>query len=173
MVGRAATIEVTTATEDEPEPYRGIVNAIDAIAEGAVVVIRSGGFDSCGLWGELFSTAASRRGGSGTLLDGYTRDSAKILRMGYPVFSRGSRPIDMRTRARYVQAGVPVEVEGVVISPGDLIFGDRDGVVAIPREIEKHIVDAALYKVGIEREVADELRDGATMHEVWVRHGVL
>lgn len=133
IVGRAATIQVVPTLVDHPDPYRGMIESIDSVLPGSVIVIRSGGLTTCGLWGELFTAAALSHGARGTLLDGFSRDTEKIDQLQFPVFARGGRPIDMRTRAQFLDRDGPVEIGGVVIHPGELIFGDRDGVIAVPR----------------------------------------
>jgi 4-hydroxy-4-methyl-2-oxoglutarate aldolase len=173
IVGRAATIQVVPTFTDHADPYRGMIESIDSVMPGSIIVIRSGGLATCGLWGELFTAAALSHGVRGTLLDGFSRDTAKIDELKFPVFGLGGRPIDMRTRARFLDRDRPVEIAGVVVHPGELIFGDRDGVVVVPRDVEAAVIAAAMERLGTESAVASELLHGDTMAEVWERHHVL
>jgi regulator of RNase E activity RraA len=172
IVGLAATIEISETLAVPPEPYRGITDTIDIARAGSVIVIVSA-TERCAVWGELFSTAAQARGVRGTLIDGYTRDVERIIAQGFPVFARGSLPVDMKGRGQFLTAGETVEIGGVRINPHDLVFGDRDGVVIVPSDILGDVVRRAAEKLGIEDLVRAELRRGVQMQRVWEEHGVL
>ncbi len=173
LVGYAATLLAADEYVIPDRPYEGQIDAVDGLAPGSIAVIATGRSDRCAFWGELFSTAARARGCRGTLIDGFTRDSERISAMAYPVFCRGARPIDIKGRSRVIEAGVLVELGGVRIRPGDLIFGDRDGVVVVPREVEDSVVGMALAKVNTEDHARDALREGVLLRAVWERDGVL
>jgi regulator of RNase E activity RraA len=108
------------------------------------------------------------------VLDGLVRDRRKIDELGgFPVFATGARPVDSMGRLTVHAYGVPVRCGGVVVRPGDLVFAEPDGVVVVPSEVERVVVDAALEKVQREDTVRDGLRRGGTLAEAWERHGVL
>jgi regulator of RNase E activity RraA len=172
LVGHAETIQIAEVFAVSEEPYRGIMEAVDGARPGSVIVV-AGTTARCALWGELFSTAAQARGARGTLLDGYTRDIERIVRQRYPVFAAGSRPIDLKGRAQFRAAGGVVEIDGIRIAPGDLVFGDRDGVVVVPQDVESAVLALAYEKVGKEDLAREALRAGSPIQQVWQDHGVL
>ena len=173
LVGRATTMLAGEQVEVEGEPYALQVEATDALREDDVIVATTQGNEQAAFWGELFSTAAMARGARGLVLDGYVRDRRKIGEIGFSVFATGSRPVDSMGRLTVHAHGIPILCGGVVVKPGDLIFGEPDGVVVVPAEIEEEVISAALEKVEKEDSVRDELAKGASLAEAWKRHGVL
>jgi 4-hydroxy-4-methyl-2-oxoglutarate aldolase len=125
------------------------------------------------LWGELLSTASVARGANGAVIDGYTRDVRQIERMQFPVFSTGMYPVDSAGRSEVVDYNCSVECGDVTVAPGDIIFGDYDGVVVIPAQAIQEVVQRALDKVEGENRTREELRKGATLREVYDKYGVL
>jgi regulator of RNase E activity RraA len=173
VVGRAATVRYAPQYEVPPEPYTTIIAAIDALQPGDVPVLATGGLESATFWGELFSNAARARGARGAVMDGYHRDTRKILQLGFPVFSTGSRPVDVAGRAQAVDFGRPVVCGGVLVRPGDIIFAEIDGIVVIPQEVARETVDRAFQKVATEDRARMDLRAGALLSEVWQAYKVL
>ena len=106
-------------------------------------------------------------------MDGLTRDVRAIREMKFPVFAGGIGPLDSKGRGKVVAIDVPVEVAGARVEPGDLVFGDADGVVVIPRAAEERVVAAALAKVRGENETRDALAKGEKLADVFRRHGIL
>ena len=123
--------------------------------------------------GELLSTAARARGAAGAVMDGLTRDIRAIRGMKFPVFAGGIGPLDSKGRGKVMAVDVPVEVAGALVAPGDLVFGDADGVVVVPRAVEDQVVAAALAKVAGENATRDALARGEKLAEVFKRHGIL
>lgn len=173
LVGRAATILASDQVEVDGEPYARQIEAMDALRPDDVVVATTGGSTRCAFWGELFSTAALARGARGAIVDGLVRDVRAIDAAGFPVFATGARPIDSMGRLTVYAHGVPVRCGDVVVSPGDLVFAERDGVVVVPAEVETEVIGAALEKSGREDGMRDELRSGTSLAEAWRRHRVL
>ena len=124
-------------------------------------------------WGELLSTAAVARGGRGAVLDGLVRDSTRIKAMGLPVFCTGRQPYDSCGRGIVVDFDIPVAIDGVSVLPGDLVFGDADGVVVIPRAVEAEVLERAWAKVAGENVDARCARAGTSLGEVYRTHGIL
>ena len=125
------------------------------------------------IWGELLSTAARARGARGAVIDGFIRDARQILAMGFPVFTTGLSPVDSNGRGDVVAYNVPIECGGVTVNPGDIVFGDADGIVVIPKAVETEVITAAVEKVSGEDRTRDALRDGATLREVYDKYGIL
>jgi regulator of RNase E activity RraA len=119
------------------------------------------------------STASKARGAAACVTDGLVRDIVSIRKMKVPVFAAGIGPLDSKGRGIVAEIDVPVEVGGVRIEPGDLVFGDADGVVAIPKAIEVDVLKAALEKVLGEHKTLAALKRGEKLATVFARYGVL
>jgi regulator of RNase E activity RraA len=173
LVGRAATVLVGPQYEVVDQPYANQIAAIDALRPGDVVVSGVGGMTNVAVWGELFSNAAKARGARGFLTDGCHRDTRMVLDLGFPIFSRGPRPVDISGRGTVISIGRPVEVAGVVVRPGDVVFAEVDGVVIIPQEVAKETMSRAFEKVAKEDGAREDLRQGRLLSEVWAKYRVL
>jgi len=173
VAGRAKTILWVDVYEAGSDPYATEIAAVDSIKPGEVAVNCTNQSTRNAPWGELMSTATKARGGLGAIVDGLIRDSLRIIEMGFPVFCTGLRPIDSKGRGIVVDCDVPVKVGGVKIQPGDIVFGDNDGVVVVPSECEKAVFEEALDKVNRENLSLKELRSGKLLREVYDRYGVL
>jgi len=124
-------------------------------------------------WGELLSTAAQVRGAAGALMDGCTRDIKAIRAMSFPVFHGGIAPLDSKGRGRVMALDLPVRCAGVKVSAGDLVFGDADGVVVIPRAVEEQVLTLAFDKIKGEKRTLDDLRAGEKLGDVFAKYGIL
>jgi regulator of RNase E activity RraA len=173
LVGRAKTILWVDVFEVGTDPYASEIAAVDSIKPGEVAVNCTNQSTRNAPWGELMSTATKARGGLGAIVDGLVRDSLGIIKMGFPVFCTGLRPIDSKGRGMVVDCDVPVRVGGVKIQPGDIVFGDNDGVVVVPSECERDVLEQALEKVSRERSSLKELRAGKLLRQVYDKYGVL
>ena len=176
LVGRARTglyMPAYSLREGE-NPYDVEIALVDDLQPDEVVVLACNGpTDRIAPWGELLSTACVARGAAGCVTDGLVRDVKQIRAMGFPVFHGGIGPLDTKGRARMVDRDVPVECAGVRISPGDIIFGDVDGVVVVPRAHEQEVVRRAIDKVTGENHTRDALRKGEPLASVFKRFGIL
>jgi 4-hydroxy-4-methyl-2-oxoglutarate aldolase len=173
LIGRAHTVLTADVYERSSDPYRLEIASVDALKPNDVMVASTNRSRRTCFWGELLSTAAVNRGATGCLIDGHVRDVLRIIEMGFPVFATGIRPVDSSYRSQVIAYGVPVEVGGVRVEPGDVIFGDYDGVVVIPQGRLADVVEAAIAKVDGENHTRDMLRQGATLREVYDKYGVL
>jgi regulator of RNase E activity RraA len=173
LVGSAHTVLMAPIYEMKPEPYTKIIAAIDHLQPGNVGVVATGGLASAAYWGELFSNAALGRGARGMVMDGYHRDTRKILDLGFPVFSTGARPFDAAGRTQCVDFGAPVVCGGVRVFPGDIVFAEIDGIAVIPSAVADECVAKAFEKVATEDRAREDLREGALLSEVWNRYRVL
>jgi regulator of RNase E activity RraA len=175
LVGHARTVEFIASQCDVAgdDPYGDMINFIDGLCPGDVAVIAAHGSTRSGCWGELFSAAAIGRGAFGVLCDGYVRDAAKVAGMAFTVFARGRRPYDYRARMQVSSCDETVDCGGVRISPGDLVIGDDDGVVVVPKRIEPAIIKAANDRASAERTLLAELTRGTLLRQAWERHHLL
>jgi regulator of RNase E activity RraA len=173
LVGRARTVIWAPTSHVSAHPYDKEIAAVDSLRPGDVFVMSVGRSNEVVPWGELLSTATQARGGRGVVLDGLIRDSARIRAMGLPVFCVGRRPYDSCGRGIVVDQDVPTVIDGVTIMPGDLVLGDADGVVIVPRAAEGEVLERAWAKVAGENTTRDALRAGMTLAEVFRLHGIL
>ena len=176
MVGRARTglYMPAYALRDGENPYEIEIALVDDLQPQEVVVLACNGpTERIAPWGELLTTAAQVRGAAGCVTDGLVRDVRQIRAMSFPVFHGGIGPLDTKGRARMVDRDVRVECGGVSIDPGDLVFGDVDGVVVIPRSHEHAVMDLALEKVRGEDNTRDALLQGESLANVFKRLGIL
>lgn len=175
LLGRARTAlyrEVFHVAKGH-NPYALEIALIDDLKPFEVAVLACGANPKIGPWGELLTTAARARGGVGCLTDGLTRDVRAIRKLGFPVFAGGIGPLDSKGRGEVAAIDVPVELGGVRVETGDVIFGDADGAVAIPKKIEKQVFAAALAKVSGENRTRAALERGEKLASVFKRFGIL
>jgi regulator of RNase E activity RraA len=107
------------------------------------------------------------------VIDGFVRDAAAIQELGFPTFARGLSPLDTFARAVVTGIGVEARVGGVEVAPGDLVVGDRDGVVVIPRALAAEVAEVVGTKHRLEGEARSDLLAGMSLREVWKKYGVL
>lgn len=176
LCGRARTglYMLAYSLREGENPYEVEIALVDDLKPGEVVVLACDGpTDRIAPWGELLSTACMARGAAGCVTDGLVRDVRQIREMSFPVFHGGVGPLDTKGRARMVERDVRVECGGVSIDPGDIVFGDVDGVVVIPRKSEQEVLRLALEKVTGENLTRDALRKGELLATVFKRMGIL
>jgi regulator of RNase E activity RraA len=158
---------------EEGNPYALEIALIDDLKPGEVAVLACGASGRIAPWGELLTTASLARGGVGCLTDGLVRDVKAIRALRFPVFHGGIGPLDSKGRGEVCAIDVPIECGGVVVHPGDLVFGDADGVLVVPQPIVGQTLKLALAKVEGEDRTRDELRAGALLADVFAKYGIL
>jgi regulator of RNase E activity RraA len=173
LVGRAKTVVWAPTYHVSSRPYEKEIAAVDSLRPGEVFVMAVHRSSEIVPWGELLSTATRARGGRGAVLDGLIRDSARIKAMRLPVFSTGRRPYDSCGRGAVTDYDVPIRLDGVTVTPGDLVFGDADGVVVIPRSIETEVLSRAWNKVAGENVTRAALASGQLLADVYQKFGIL
>lgn len=154
------------------KPFGLMLEALDDLKPGEVYVA-TGASLRYALWGELMSMRAGHLGAAGAVLDGYIRDADAIEGLGFPCFCRGVYAQDQGPRGKVVDFRCPIEIEGVRIEPGDLLFGDREGVLVIPRDVEAEAVRLALEKLEGENKVAEAIKGGMGAAEAFKTYGVM
>lgn len=119
------------------------------------------------------SSAAIGHRGSGVITDGGVRDYNEIVQLNFPTFCKGLTPYDSLGRMDVVERDIPIVCGGISVSPGDLIYGDADGVVVVPRKIANEVINRAWEKIQEENIVREELRSGASVVKTFEKYGIL
>jgi regulator of RNase E activity RraA len=153
-------------------PFGLMLRALDDLRKNEVYIC-TGSSPVYALWGELMSTCAINQGAAGAVLDGYSRDTRGILEMNFPTFSIGRYAQDQRPRGKVIDFRCPIKMRDVDIKPGDIIFGDIDGVCVVPRAIEIEAITKALEKARGERKVFEAIKRGMKAQAAWDTFGIL
>jgi regulator of RNase E activity RraA len=153
-------------------PFGLMLRALDDLKKDEVYLC-SGASPTYALWGELMSLCARNRGAAGAVLNGWSRDTRGILALNFPCFSYGAYAQDQRPRGKVVDFRCPLQIGTVEVRPGDIIFGDSEGVVVIPRDMEQEVCRRALEKARVEKRVFTAIKDGVGAQEAWDTYGIL
>lgn len=157
VFGRARTLRIRKLKDGED--FHGIYDALKSyseISDNDIIVVENECPDYA-YFGELNTMLSIRSGAAATIVGGVTRDRDSVIKMGFPVFSKGYNSKDVRKRATLDSFNRTISIDGVSISPSDLIFADNDGIVVIPANHEKEILHAIINKVQMENDVATEI----------------
>jgi regulator of RNase E activity RraA len=163
---------VGTANKLMEKPFGLMLAALDDLRRNEVYV-NTGSSPRNALWGELMSSRARKLEGRGAVLNGYVRDTRAILKMNFPTFSWGSYGQDSAPRYKVMDFRLSVEIGGVRIRPGDVIFGDIDGVCVVPIEGETEIFTRALEKARSEKLVRTAIEEGSSAVAAFEKYGVM
>ncbi len=172
IVGRAMPVQIADAWGRQGAPFGRMTEALDQI-QPHEIYIATGGSMNCAAWGEIMTATARTRKGAGAIIDGFHRDTPRVMEQEWPVFSRGRFAQDAGVRSKVVDFRCPVEIGGVAIQPGDLVFGDLDGVVVIPQAVEKEVFERALEKARAEKVVRKDIEGGLSSTEAFRKYGIL
>lgn len=149
-----------------------MLEALDDLKENEVYVC-SGSSPSYALVGELMCTRMQILKAAGAVVNGFHRDTRGILELNFPCFSYGRYAQDQAPRGKVIDYRVPIEMDGVRIQPGDIVFGDMDGVLVIPRAIETEVIQRAWEKATGEKAVAVAIKGGMSAVESFKVHGIM
>ena len=161
MAGRAFTILYGPAGL----PAGTVGDFIDDVPEGSVIVLDNGGRDNATVWGDIMTEVAHRRRIAGTVIDGVCRDTTLCRELGYPVFSRDHWMRTGKDRVQVEGVNVTVTIGDARVAPGDILRGDADGVVVLPKEHEARILDTAEGIEHSENLIRDAVRNGMRLDE--------
>jgi regulator of RNase E activity RraA len=161
-----------TANKLMDKPFGLMLEALDDLHKNEVYV-NTGSSPRNALWGELMSTRARILGSRGAVLNGYVRDTKPILEMGFPTFAFGSYGQDSAPRYKVVDFRVPVEIGAVRVRPGDILFGDIDGVLLVPAEAETEVFTKALEKARGEKLVRKAIEAGSSAVDAFAKFGIM
>lgn len=172
LAGRAMPVLMIDVYGQQEKPFGLLTEALDQLEEDEVF-LASGGEMRCAYWGELLTATARMRRAAGAVVNGWHRDTPRVLEQNWPVFSRGCYAQDSSVRTQVVNYRCPIEVGGVSIQPGDILFGDIDGVLAIPRQVEDEVFEKALEKAAGEKLVRKAIESGMSSTEAFRTYGIL
>lgn len=154
------------------KPFGIMFEALDSLQEDEVYIC-TGASLNYALWGGLMTTRALKLKAAGAVLDGFSRDTNELLKLGFPAFSRGTYAQDQGPRGKVIDYRVPIEIGGVRINPGDIVYGDRDGVVIVPKEITDDVFSKAIEKARGEKAVKKALEAGMSTVEAFEKFGIM
>ena len=173
IFGPAFTSIGTQVYSMPEDPLMAQCRIVDQLKEGEVYVLVTRGEYNCALFGELFATAVNSKKGVGVLLDGLARDLKELKNMKFPLFFKGTMPTTSKGRCEINESQIPIIIDGVTINPGDMIFGDIDGVAVIPKEIADEVFEKSLETIEKENMVRDGLKQGRTLEDVYKEIGAI
>lgn len=171
FLGRAKTIKLRLL--EDGEDFSGIYAALQSYKEivpNDVIVVENEAAEYA-YFGELNANLAIRSGASAVIVGGKTRDSVEVQRIGLPVFATGYSCQDVRKRATVAHMNKKIQLFGVPVSPGDLIFGDAEGVLVIPRKIEKMVLDEAYRRISNEKNILVDISLGVEIDSLVSNYG--
>jgi regulator of RNase E activity RraA len=154
------------------KPFGLMLEALDDLQKGEVYIC-TGSAPRNATWGEMMATRATKLGARGAVLDGYYRDTKELIRMNFRTFGYGSYGQDSAPRYKVHDFRVPIEIGAVRIEPGDIIFGDVDGVCIVPKAAEREVFSKALEKAHGEKLVKRSLEAGISAVAAYNEHGIM
>ncbi|WP_458788195.1 RraA family protein [Vallitalea sediminicola] len=179
LAGRAFTVQeadvtgVNICAEGREKPFGIMFEALDSMKENDVYIC-TGGTPRYACFGGLMATRMIKLGVAGAVVSGFTRDTKEVLSLKMPTFTRGCYAQDQGIRGRVIDYNCPIEFDnGVLVNPQDIIFGDIDGVLVIPKEHEVEIITKAFEKVYGENEVRDAIQNGMSVVDAFEKYGIM
>ncbi len=181
LIGRAMTVleadvfALQAENSHNPlmaKPFGLMLEALDDLKPGEIYIC-SGASPTYALWGELMSVRAMKLGAGGAVLDGYSRDTHGILALNFPTFSYGAYAQDQGPRGKVIDYRVPLEIGAVRVQPGEIVFGDLDGVCVVPREAEQEVFARSVEKARGEKLVRQAIEAGMGAAEAFSKYGIM
>lgn len=181
LIGRAMPVLEADVYEESAQntnnplmkkPFGIMFEALDDLKKNEVYIC-TGSSPRYALWGGLMSTRAMKLKAAGAVMDGYSRDTNEVLNLNFPTFSFGGYAQDQGPRGKVIDYRVPIEIKGTRINPGDIIYGDRDGVLIVPKEVEIKAFMGAIEKARGEQLVKKALENGMSTVEAFNKFGIM
>jgi regulator of RNase E activity RraA len=154
------------------KPFGLMLEALDDLKPGEIYV-NTGSSPRNALWGELMSTRAIKLGAAGAIVNGYSRDTNGIFKLNFPTFSMGRYAQDSAPRYKVVDFRIPIEIGAVRVNPGDILYGDIDGVCVVPRVVEEEVFTKALEKARGEKLVRKAIEGGMSSVGAFEKYGIM
>ncbi len=171
LAGRAMPVLVADVFLEAEPAFGKLTLALDDLRPGEIYMATGTLRSAC--WGEIMTAAARTRGAVGAVIDGWHRDTPQVLAQDWPVFSRGRWAVDGGARSSVIDFRCPIEIGDVRIEPGDLVFGDLDGILIVPVAVEEQAIEAALDKARAEKGVRGDIERGMSATEAFRKYGIL
>jgi regulator of RNase E activity RraA len=181
LVGRAMPVLAVDVFEEKvtgahnglmQRPFGLMLEALDDLKRNEVYV-NTGSSPRNALWGELMSVRALKLGAVGAVLNGYLRDTRAVLKMNFPAFCWGSYGQDSAPRYKVMDFRIAIEIGAVRVRPGDILFGDIDGVCVVPQEAAEEVFVQSLEKARGEKVVRKALEEGSSVVSVFEKLGIM
>lgn len=181
LIGRAMTVLEADVYDEALEntknplmkkPFGLMFEALDDLRKNEVYIC-TGASPRYALWGGLMSTRAINLEAAGAVLDGWSRDTNEVLKLNFPTFSYGGYAQDQGPRGKVIDYRVPIEIQGTRINPGDIIYGDRDGVLVVPKAAETEAFMGAIEKARGEQLVKKALENGMSTVDAYNKYGIM
>jgi regulator of RNase E activity RraA len=172
IVGYAMPTLMVDVYGEQKKPFGLLTEALDQLKEGEVY-LASGGEMRCAYWGELLTATAKTKKASGAVINGFHRDTPQMLSQNFPVFSRGTYGQDSGVRTQVINYRCTIEIGQVTVSPGDLIYGDVDGVLVIPKRIIPDVIAQSIEKSKGEKVVREAIENGMSATRAFEKYGIL
>lgn len=181
VIGRAMTVleadvfGESLADSNNPlmeKPFGLIFEALNSLKANEVYIC-TGSSSPYALWGGLMSTRAIKLNAAGAVVNGYSRDTNKLANLNFPTFSTSTYAQDQGSRSKVIDYGIAIETNSIRVNPGDIVYGDRDGVLIIPKEIEKEAFEGAIEKARGEQLVKKALEGGMSTVDAFKKFGIM
>lgn len=172
LAGKAMTVLMIDVFGPQKKPFGYLTEALDQLEENEVY-LATGGSKRCAYWGELLTATARTRKAVGAVVNGWHRDTPQVLEQNWPVFSNGCYAQDSSVRTQVVDYRCDIEIGQVTIHDGDLVFGDVDGVLIIPKDVADEVLEKALEKAAGEKVVRKAIEGGMSATAAFAEFGIL
>lgn len=165
FIGRARTVFIETIETDEENIRMGL-SFLGALKENEILIVK--GSQCFAYFGELMTKLSTRQGISGVIIDGLTRDTNYTHReeVNLPILAKGYSPVDIKGRGRVKETDIAVDIEGVRICSGDLIYADNEAVCVVPQNIELEVMEAVKEKLKEEQRITELIENNITVKEL-------
>lgn len=171
LVGSARTLRYLPLREDLVAGHYGPMNAqkasIESLEPGDVLVMEARGVSDAGTVGDILALRAQVRGAAGIVTDGGLRDSVPVTALSIPIYSRSAHPSALGRRHVPFEVDGTISCGGTVVQPGDVVVGDADGVVVVPRAMAREVAAAALDQELEEQFIAEQVQHGASVEGLY------
>lgn len=171
IAGRVCTVLECNVFEAQKKPFGLLTEALDQLNENDVYVAT--GAHNSAMWGELLTAASRKRGAVGAVINGYVRDTPQVLAQNFPVFATGRWAQDSSIRTNVIDFRCTIEIGGVIIHDGDILFADMDGVLIIPQNAAAECLEKAIEKAAGEKLVRKAIEEGMSATEAFRTFGIL
>ena len=171
VAGFACPVLENDVYGEPKKPFGYMTEALDQLKHNEIYIAT--GAHHSALWGELLTASAKARGAVGAVLDGYTRDTPQVLEQNFPVFCSGTWAQDSSVRTYVFDYRCDIEIGQVTVHDGDIVFGDVDGVLVIPKQIMTEVIERALEKASTEKTMRKAVEAGMLVTEAFAKFGVL